>query len=204
VAKMLSRYYKVPFVDSGALYRGITFLAIEEGFLTSERLDEDSLSSALKHITMEFDIETGDLHLNNLNITEKIRSPFISDHVSKIASLTYVRDFVLRQLRLMSQERGLVMDGRDIGTVVFPNADHKFFLTARPEIRAQRRFEELKSKNQKTSFEEVLNNLIHRDKADSRRAIAPLRKADDAIEVDTSDLSTDQVFNLLTERIGVK
>lgn len=201
---MLSQYYKIPFVDSGALYRGITFLAIEEGFLTSERLDEDSLSSTLEHITLKFDFETGDLYINNVNITEKIRSPFVSDHVSKIASLTFVRDFVLKQLRLMSQEKGLVMDGRDIGTVVFPNADYKFFFNARPEIRAQRRFEELKSKDQKTSFEEVLKNLIHRDETDSSRSIAPLKKAEDAIEVDTSDLSTVQVFNLLTERIGGK
>ena len=115
-----------------------------------------------------------------------------------------VREFLLHQLRHMASENGLVMDGRDIGTVVFPNADYKFFFTARPEVRARRRYEELKAQGQKTTFEEVLNNLILRDQTDSTRETAPLRKADDAFEIDTSEVTTEQVFADLLEKIDAK
>lgn len=204
IAKMLSRHYQIPFVDSGALYRGITFFALENGFIKEEVLDEKSLHIALDVLKLRFNPHSGDLYLNDENISDKIRLPSISEYVSTIAKLPFVRDFLLQELRLMGRENGLIMDGRDIGTVVFPDADHKFFFNARPEIRAQRRFEELNSKGQKTTFEEVLNNLIHRDKIDSARDVAPLRKASDAFEVDTSDVSTDEIFALLVKKIDAK
>lgn len=204
LAKMLSRHYQIPFIDSGALYRGITLYALEKGFFKDDKLDQEALSEALDGLNLRFDPETGGLCLNGENVSQKIRLPQVSDHVSIIAALTMVREFLLHQLRHMTSENGLVMDGRDIGTVVFPNADYKFFFTARPEVRARRRYEELKAQGQKTTFEEVLKNLILRDQTDSTRETAPLRKADDAFEIDTSEVTTEQVFADLLEKIDTK
>ena len=204
LAKMLSRHYQIPFIDSGALYRGITLYALEKGFFKDDKLDQEALSEALDGLNLRFDPETGGLCLNGENVSQKIRLPQVSDHVSKIAALTMVREFLLHQLRHMASENGLVVDGRDIGTVVFPNADYKFFFTARPEVRARRRYEEFKAQGQKTTFEEVLKNLILRDQTDSTRETAPLRKADDAFEIDTSEVTTEQVFADLLEKIDAK
>ena len=204
LAKMLSRHYQIPFIDSGALYRGITLYALEKGFFKDDKLDQEALSEALGGLNLRFDNETGGLYLNAENVSQKIRLPQVSDRVSNIAALTMVREFLLHQLRHMESENGLVVDGRDIGTVVFPNADYKFFFTARPEVRARRRYEELTVQGQKTTFEEVLNNLILRDQTDSTREIAPLRKADDAFEIDTSEVTTEQVFADLLEKIDAK
>ena len=204
LAKMLSRHYQIPFIDSGALYRGITLYALEKGFFKDDKLDQEALSEALDGLNLRFDPETGGLCLNGENVSQKIRLRQVSDHVSIIAALTMVREFLLHQLRHMTSENGLVMDGRDIGTVVFPNADYKFFFTARPEVRARRRYEELKAQGQKTTFEEVLKNLILRDQTDSTRETAPLRKADDAFEIDTSEVTTEQVFADLLEKIDAK
>ena len=204
LAKMLSRHYQIPFIDSGALYRGITLYALEKGFFKDDKLDQEALIEALDGLNLRFDSETGGLYLNGENVSQKIRLPQVSDHVSKIATLTMVREFLLHQLRDMASENGLVIDGRDIGTVVFPNADYKFFFTSRPEVRARRRYEELEAQGQKTTFEEVLNNLILRDQTDSSRETAPLRKADDAFEIDTSEVTTEQVFADLLEKIDAK
>ena len=204
LAKMLSRHYQIPFIDSGALYRGITLYALEKGFFNDDKLDQEALGEALDGLNLRFDPQTEGLCLNGENVSQKIRLPQVSDHVSNIAALTMVREFLLHQLRHMASENGLVMDGRDIGTVVFPNADYKFFFTARPEVRARRRYEELKAQGQKTTFEEVLNNLILRDQTDSTRETAPLRKADDAFEIDTSEVTTEQVFADLLEKIDAK
>ena len=204
MAKMLSSHYQIPFIDSGALYRGTTLYALEKGFFNDDKLDQEALSEALDGLNLRFDPETEGLCLNGENVSQKIRLPQVSDHVSNIAALTMVREFLLHQLRHMASENGLVMDGRDIGTVVFPNADYKFFFTARPEVRARRRYEELKAQGQKTTFEEVLNNLILRDQTDSTRETAPLRKADDAFEIDTSEVTTEQVFADLLEKIDAK
>ena len=130
--------------------------------------------------------------------------PDVSDRVSTVAALNMVREFILKQIRQMPNKNGMVIDGRDIGTVVFPDAEYKFFFTARPDVRARRRFEELKAQGQQSTFEEVLENLIHRDKFDTSRAISPLRKAVDAIEIDTSEMNADKVFALLVEKIDSK
>ena len=203
LAKMLSKYFQIPFIDSGALYRGITLYGIENQFLKSNALDQLGLKKELDRVIMKFDL-TGKLYLNGENISEKIRLPEVSDNVSTIAALDFVRDFTLQQLRKMAGDSGLVMDGRDVGTVVFPDADYKFFFNARPEIRAQRRYEELKAKGQNITLEEVLKNLIQRDELDSKRDIHPLRKAKDAIEIDTSELTTEQMFTFLIEKIHSK
>ena len=204
LAKMLSKHYQIPFVDSGALYRGITLFALERSFFKNDEIDEYALSEVLESISLRFGLETGELYLNGENISKKIRMPNVSDHVTTIADLTIVRAFLLKQLRHMASENGLVMDGRDIGTVVFPNADYKFFFIARPEIRALRRHEELKAEGQKSNFDKVLNSLIHRDQSDISRNIAPLRRAEDAFEIDTSEATKDEVFALLLEKIDSK
>jgi len=204
LAKMLSQHYNLNFIDSGAFYRAVTLFALEEGFLKDNYFDQVALESALEKLTLKFEPETRFLFLNGENISNKIRLARVSDHVSSIAAFPIVRKFLLYQQRQMANENGLVMDGRDIGTIVFPNADHKFFFTARPEVRARRRYDELINQGQEITFDEVLNNLIHRDKTDIARDIAPLRKADDALEIDTSEVTLDQVFNYLLEKIDSK
>lgn len=205
LAKKLSQHYKIPFIDSGALYRGISLFAIEKGFLKGGNLDRKKLGISLKEgIRMKFDFLNGDLFFDGVNIAEKIRLPLVSDHVSSISALSFVRDFLLKQLRQMGQESGLVMDGRDIGTVVFPEADYKFFFNAQPKVRAQRRYEQLKAQGQKITYDAVLKSLIQRDALDSERDVAPLRKADDAIEIDTSELTSDEVFSFLVKNIDAK
>ena len=204
LAKMLSRHYKLTFIDSGSLYRGVTFYALEKGLFENDQLNHGSLNMELHRLRLRFDHDNGDLYLNGENVSKKIRLPDVSDHVSTVAALTKVREFILKQIRQMPNKNGMVIDGRDIGTVVFPDADYKFFFTARPEVRARRRFEELKAQGQQTTFEEVLENLIHRDKFDTSRAISPLRKAVDAFEIDTSEMNSDKVFALLVEKIDSK
>jgi len=204
LAKMLSKYYEIPFVDSGALYRGITFFSIENDFIKGEELDQEALRTRLSEVKMKFDSQTGDLYLNDKNIAEKIRRAEVSEYVSTIAALDFVRAFVLSELRQMGNQNGLIMDGRDVGTVVFPDADFKFFFNASPEVRAERRFEEITAKGQKITFDEVLQNLLIRDKTDSERDLAPLKKAEDAIEVDTSNLTINQVFDFLIRTIALK
>ena len=204
LAKMLSRHYNLTFIDSGALYRAVTLFALEGGFLKDNYFDEVSLEGALENLTLDFESEKRFLFLNGENISNKIRLPSVSDHVSSIAALPIVRKFLLQQQRQLVNENGLVIDGRDIGTIVFPNADHKFFFTARPEVRARRRYVELINQGHEITFDEVLNNLIHRDKTDIGRDIAPLIKANDALEIDTSDVTTDQLFDFLVEKIDSK
>lgn len=204
LAKMLSKYYEIPFVDSGALYRGITFFSIENDFIKGGELDQEALRTRLSEVKMKFDSQTGDLYLNDKNIAEKIRRAEVSEYVSTIAALDFVRAFVLSELRQMGNQNGLIMDGRDVGTVVFPDADFKFFFNASPEVRAERRFEEITAKGQKITFDEVLQNLLIRDKTDSERDLAPLKKAEDAIEVDTSNLTINQVFDFLIRTIALK
>jgi len=204
LAKMLSKYYEIPFVDSGALYRGITFFSIENDFIKGGELDQEALRTCLSEVKMKFDSQTGDLYLNDKNIAEKIRGAEVSEYVSTIAALDFVRAFVLSELRQMGNQNGLIMDGRDVGTVVFPDADFKFFFNASPEVRAERRFEEITAKGQKITFDEVLQNLLIRDKTDSERDLAPLKKAEDAIEVDTSNLTINQVFDFLIRTIALK
>ena len=204
LAKMLSLHYNLNFIDSGALYRAVTLFALEGGFLKDNYFDQSALGSALENLTLEYESEKRFLLLNGENISNKIRLPRVSDHVSSVAALPIVRKFLLHQQRQMLNENGLVMDGRDIGTIVFPNADHKFFFTARPEVRARRRHQELIIQGHEITFDEVLNNLIHRDKTDIGRDIAPLLKANDALEIDTSEVTPDQVFDCLIEKIDYK
>ena len=204
LSKMLSSHFQIPFIDSGAFYRGITFFALKKGFINNDKLDQLLLNDALDTLNLSYDTESGNLYLNGKNISNKIRLPDVSNNVRLIAGLTFVRKFLLRQLRNISSQNGLVIDGRDIGTVVFPNAEYKFFFSARPEVRARRRYEELQTKGQNSTFQDVLNNIILRDETDISRDIAPLKKANDAFEIDTSDLSKEEVFDILLKKINCK
>jgi cytidylate kinase len=194
MAKALAKKLGYVFIDSGAMYRGVTLYCMrhmlfdqEENPLIAE------IIAALPEIAIDFKFneETGtsDLHLNGENVEQLIRMPDVASNVSSIASIKEVRNKLVEEQRKMGSNGGIVMDGRDIGSVVFPNAELKLFVTAKPEIRAQRRFAELQQKNVDTTFEEVLKNLQERDFIDSTRNESPLVKTADAIEIDTSELT---------------
>ena len=156
------------------------------------------------HISFQLNPETGrpDTYLNGVNVENKIRTMDVSSYVSPIATLGFVREAMVAQQQAMGKEKGIVMDGRDIGTTVFPDAELKIFVTATPEIRAQRRFDELKAKGQEGSFEEILENVKQRDYIDQHREVSPLRKADDALLLDNSNLSIEQQKEWLSEQFG--
>ena len=204
LGKMLSKFIGLPYIDSGALFRGITFLALEKGWIVNNIIDEISIEEGLQEVKISFDPLTNSINLNNRDITDKIRSKSVSSNVSQISKLVFVRSFLLKQQRLMGDSYGLIMDGRDIGTVVFPNADFKFFFTAKPEVRARRRWEEMKANGFSLSYNEVLKNILYRDKTDTERKVSPLKKATDAIQIDTTNLSLDQAFEILVAKINCK
>ena len=204
LGKMLSKFIGLPYIDSGALFRGITFLALEKGWIVNNIIDEISIEEGLQEVKISFDPLTNSLNLNKRDITDKIRSKSVSSNVSQISKLVFVRSFLLKQQRLMGDSYGLIMDGRDIGTVVFPNADFKFFFTAKPEVRARRRWEEMKADGYSLSYNEVLKNILYRDKTDTERKVSPLKKATDAIQIDTTNLSLDQAFEILVAKINFK
>ena len=204
LGKMLSKFIGLPYIDSGALFRGITFLALEKGWIVNNIIDEISIEEGLQEVKISFDSLTNSLNLNKRDITDEIRSKSVSSNVSQISKLVFVRSFLLKQQRLMGDSYGLIMDGRDIGTVVFPNADFKFFFTAKPEVRARRRWEEMKADGYSLSYNEVLKNILYRDKTDTERKVSPLKKATDAIQIDTTNLSLDQAFDILVAKINCK
>ena len=201
LAKMLAKHYKYRYVDSGAMYRGITYAALHNKWMTPNGLEESKLFEGLKSINLNFEAISNSLLLNGINVSKEIRTLEVSNNVSKIATLPLVRDFLVNQQREMGKRKKIVMDGRDIGTVVFPDAAYKFFFTAHHEVRAKRRLEELKLGDPSVDFDSVLENLIQRDTMDSQREVAPLKIAKNAIEIDVSDLSVTEVFTLLTEKI---
>lgn len=197
MAKNLAKEIGYVYVDTGAMYRAVTLFALRKGFFkTDDEVDEEALKASLPdiHITFRLNNATGrpDTYLNDENVEREIRDMKVSAHVSVIAALPFVRQLLVAQQQLMGKEKGIVMDGRDIGTVVFPHAELKVFVTASPEVRAQRRYDELKQKGQDVNFDDILKNVQERDYIDSHRATSPLRKADDAIELDNSHLTIAQ------------
>ncbi len=201
MAKALAKKLGYVFIDSGAMYRGVTLYCMRNNLFDAEGNPKIAeIISVLPKIAIAFqfnqDTLTSDLILNNENVESSIRMPDVAAKVSSVASIKEVRAKLVEEQRKMGANGGIVMDGRDIGSVVFPNADLKLFVTAKPEIRAQRRFDELKIKNVNTSFEEVLKNLEERDLIDSTRTESPLIKTYDAIEIDTSDLTPTSQLDL--------
>ena len=193
-ARLIAKHFDFLYLDSGAMYRGVTLFAQEQGLIAPDNTIDPALEKALAGLDLHFAPGTV-LHLGERNIEKEIRTMEVSAQVSPIATVPYVRQYVDRRLHAFSEAGRVVMDGRDIGTTVFPNAEIKIFMTARPEVRAQRRFDELVSKGENPVFEEVLKNLQERDYIDSHRETSPLRRAEDAFELNNSEMT-------LTEEIA--
>ena len=194
MAKDLAKEIGYIYVDTGAMYRSVTLYALRHNlFNTDGTIREEELQAQMKDINISFQLnkETGrpDTYLNGENVENEIRTMEVSSHVSPIATLPFVRKALVEQQQRMGAEKGIVMDGRDIGTVVFPNAELKIFVTASAEVRAQRRYDELKAKGMEADFADILKNVQERDYIDSHRETSPLRKADDALELDNSQLT---------------
>lgn len=204
MAKDLAKEIGYTYIDSGAMYRAVTLYSLQHGFFTPEGIDEVKLEEALGRIDITFQSNprTGrpDTYLNGINVEKEIRGMEVADKVSPIATLGFVRRFLVARQQAMGREKGVVMDGRDIGTVVFPDAELKVFVTASPEVRAQRRLDELHGKGMEASYEEVLANVKKRDHIDSTREESPLRQADDALVLDNSFMTPgEQMSWLLTQ-----
>jgi cytidylate kinase len=204
LAKGLANELGFAHVDSGAMYRGVTLYAQQNGLLRNKKLNTQALLSQLHDIKLRFNDDT--LWLNDIDVSNQIRSMEVSEAVSLVAAIPKVRAFLVAQQRIMGNNHSLVMDGRDIGTVVFPKADLKLFLTADVNIRAQRRFEELFAQNAAISLEQVLSNLTARDHLDSTRSDSPLIKAVDAITIDATKFTVasmrNHVLDLVAERMS--
>lgn len=192
MAKELARETGYIYVDTGAMYRAVSLFCIQKGLMTETEINETEIAKELKDIRLEFKpnaMGKSDIYLNGENVEHAIRTLEVANGASRVSTLGVVRRELVRQQQLMGIDKGIVMDGRDIGTVVFPQAELKIFLTASPEIRAQRRLDEMKAKGELVDYESVLANVKERDERDVNRAESPLRKADDAIEIDNSTLT---------------
>lgn len=201
LAKQLAKELGYVYVDTGAMYRGITFYANQQKLVAENYLDKEGLIAHLPKITLKFNFNESlgyaEMYVNDVNVEQQIRTIEISRLVSKVAEISEVRAKLVEQQQQMGKDKGIVMDGRDIGTVVFPDAEIKLFMTASSRTRAQRRFEELIEKGQQVSFEEVLQNVEERDYIDTHREDSPLVKADDAIEIDNSSMSKQEQFDVV-------
>lgn len=198
IAKHLAKELNYLYVDTGAMYRAVTLYAMQRGFIREDFFDKELLIQNLKNISLEFryndDLKFSEMYLNGENVEREIRTMEVSGYVSLVSEISEVRKKLVEQQQLMGKNKGLVMDGRDIGTVVFPDAELKLFMTASPEKRATRRYKELLDRGHKVSYEEVLENVQKRDFIDSTREDSPLTKADDAVEFDNSDMGLKEQF----------
>ena len=204
-AKIIANEFSFLYLDSGALYRGVTLFAIENGFITDDcTIDVPGLDAALKNLDLHFG--EGGTYIGDRCIEKEIRSLAVAGKVSPIATVAEVRNFVDRKLREFGRKKRVVMDGRDIGTTVFPNAELKIFMTADTQVRAVRRAEEMRAKGMEADTEDVKKNLLERDYIDSHREVSPLSKAADAVELDNTEMTMeDQMVwlkNLISERFG--
>lgn len=202
VAKQLADYLDYIFVDSGAMYRAVTLFALRKGFISESHFDKEKLIDSLNEIQLAFKKNSKDkaeMYLNGENVEKQIRTLQVSEYVSPIATVSAIRKKLVEQQQEMGKEGGIVMDGRDIGSVVFPNAELKIFMTASPEVRAQRRYEELKERGDVISFEEVLENVTERDEIDSTRKDSPLKIAKGAIVIDNSETNQEDQFYILLQ-----
>lgn len=210
VAKKLAKHLEYKYVDTGAMYRAVTLFAMRNSCMLNGNADEEKLIQLLPSIEINFEYNpeagTNDVILNGENVENTIRTMEVSENVSSVAKIDKVRKKLVQIQKQLGEEKGIVMDGRDIGSVVFPDAELKLFMTASSDIRAQRRYNELKEKGEDITFEEVLQNVKHRDDIDSNRKNSPLIQSEDAIKIDNSDLSQDEQFekilNLAKERIA--
>lgn len=198
IAKGLAKELGYTYIDSGAMYRAMALYAIRHGLINDSEIDEAALQKHISEIKISFKNNSNggqDTYLNGENVENEIRTLKVANGASRISTLGFVRKALVHQQQEMGKEKGVVMDGRDIGTVVFPDAEMKLFLTSSPEIRAQRRYQEMILKGEDPLYEDVLANVIERDQRDSTRAESPLLKADDAIELDNSEIGIEEQLN---------
>ena len=205
MAKDLAREVGYVYVDTGAMYRCVTLFALRNGLFAADgSINEDELRRQMEniHISFQFNASTGrpDTYLNGELVEDKIRSMEVSNHVSPIATIGFVREAMVAQQQQMGQGGGVVMDGRDIGTVVFPHAELKIFVTASAEVRAQRRYDELKGKGMEADYDDILKNVQERDYIDSHREVSPLKQAPDAILLDNSHMTIAEQKEWLMQR----
>ena len=195
-AKAIARRLGYIFIDTGAMYRAVTLYALEHGAIRSGMVDEEAVVGLLDRISITFrfnpDRGASDIYVNGDLVEGKIRTIEVSNCVSRVSAIPAVRHKLVAMQQEMGRRKGVVMDGRDIGTTVFPDAELKIFVTASPEIRAQRRYDELKAKGEEAGFDEILENVKQRDYIDQNRAVSPLRKADDALLLDNSHMTISQ------------
>lgn len=203
IAKRLARSLGYTYVDTGAMYRGVTLYALREGLFSGEEPMVEEIIRRLPRVEMRFAIYPDGQHLllNGEDVEWEIRGMEVSEHVSPIATIPEVRAALTRQQQDMAKEKGVVMDGRDVGTTILPDAELKIFVTARPEVRARRRFDELTAKGQAVTYDSVLTNVRERDRIDSGRTVSPLRQAEDALVLDNSDMTLDQQQVWVEERV---
>ncbi|MBQ2127973.1 MAG: (d)CMP kinase [Prevotella sp.] len=204
MAKDLAREVGYVYVDTGAMYRSVTLFALRNGLFDGAEINVEALRQRMDeiHISFKFNAETGrpDTYLNGELVEQEIRGMEVSNNVSPIAALPFVREAMVAQQQQMGKDGGVVMDGRDIGTVVFPDAELKVFVTASAEVRAQRRYDELKGKGMEADYAEILKNVQERDYIDSHREVSPLKQADDALLLDNSNMTISEQKEWLLER----
>lgn len=207
-AKMIAQRLGYVYIDTGSMYRAVTLFAMRKSLISETTLDQEHLKELLAKVNIRFvrNVTTGqnDTYLNDENVEKEIRSLEVSQYVSQVSRLKFVREKMVDLQRKMGEERGVVIDGRDIGTVVFPNADIKIFMTADPDVRAQRRYDELIAKGDKITFQEVKENLIKRDHIDTTRTESPLKQATDAYVLDNSKLTPDDQMTWFMKLFGEK
>lgn len=206
VAKALSKKLGYIYIDTGAMYRSVTLFALRNGLAANKKVDETGLIARLDEINIEFrfnpETQQNQTYLNGENVEEEIRQLPVANHVSPVATIKEIRAAMVKLQQKMGENKGIVMDGRDIGTVVFPNAELKIFMTASAEVRAQRRYDELTTKGQQVDFNEILANVLERDKIDSNRAASPLKQADDALILDNSNISREEQMAWALEKVN--
>jgi cytidylate kinase len=206
IAKAVAAHFGYVFIDSGAMYRAVTLFALRNQLIINGEVIRDKLIASLPSIKVTFQFNpaklASEICLNGENIEEEIRQLPVSQMVSPIATIPEVRAAMVRLQREMGKNKGIVMDGRDIGSVVFPEAELKLFVTASPEIRAKRRYDEMKSKGEKVSFDEILQNILERDHIDSNRKDSPLHKTHDALLLDNSNMDRDEQLNWVIAQVN--
>jgi len=206
LAKQLAKHLGYVYVDTGAMYRAVTFFAMQNGYINADSFDKQSLINSLPSIKLQFKFNTdlgfAEMYLNDVNVETEIRTIEVSSFVSKVAEVSEVRAKLVEQQKEMGKNKAIVMDGRDIGTVVFPDAELKIFMTASATTRAQRRFDELQQKGDDVTYEAVLKNVEERDYIDTHRVDSPLVKAEDAIEIDNSYLNREEQFQVVLDLVN--
>ncbi|MFV8355210.1 (d)CMP kinase [Flavobacterium sp. XS1P32] len=206
LAKQIANQLGYIYVDTGAMYRAVTLFAMQNGYITTDFFDKETLINSLSSIKLNFkfnrDLGFAEMYLNEVSVETEIRTIEVSSFVSKIAEVSEVRSKLVEQQKEMGKNKGIVMDGRDIGTVVFPDAELKIFMTASASTRAQRRYDELVAKGDAVTYDEVLKNVEERDYIDTHREDSPLVMAADAIEIDNSYLSREEQFAQVLELVN--